>query len=943
MTPVQATAGIGTRCLPAWSRALARMTVIATVCLSLGLASAPLARADSQIVSFSSASSTTQAGGHPNIVVSYKFGNRFTQTPPECDCNDPQNILTGLPTGVIGNPLATPQCSRVDFGADLCSPSTQVGVVKVNVYGSKSSAGTPLYNLEPGAGQAGLFGFYAPLVNSPIFTVVSARTGGDYGLDLSTEGIEHIIPPEAISYELWGVPAAHSNDADRAPVGGGNCGFGPYPCGFRPNLSDAEQIPFLDNPTTCGVPLESTLEIQSYDGGVTTATTPYSSTTGCDQLSFNPSLYAQPTTGQADSPSGLDVDLSVPQTVSPTTPSPSEIHGLRVSLPAGMSINPDAADGKTVCTDAEAQIGAFGSEGESQCPEDSEVGTVTLASSSLPGPINGFAYLGESKPGERYRLIITANGYATHVKLAGTVEPDPTNGRPVVSFANLPQSPITEVDLHLFGGERGLLATPTQCGTYPVESAFTPWDTALAEQTSTQYFTIGTGANGGACPGSVRPFTPGFTAGVTESTAGVHAPLSLELSRNDGDQYLASFSVTTPDGLLATLAGIPYCSDAALVTAAAPGFAGLTEEASPSCPAASQVGVSQAGAGAGPHPVFLPGKVYLAGPYKGAPLSLAVITPAVSGPYDLGDVVVRAALNVDPESAQVTAVSDPLPQILEGIPLRLRRILIDLNRPGFTINPTDCGAQAVQAVVAGAEGGSADLSSPFQVANCAVLPFKPSLSIRLSGSPKRSKSPALTATVTATEGEANIRRAQVGLPHVEFLDNSHIHGTCSRPQLAAGQCPGNSVYGHARAVSPLLAQPLEGSVYLVTGYGTKLPEIVADLRGQIHILLRGKVDTDKESGIRTTFETVPDAPISKFTFKLFGGKRSLLQNSEPLCSKTFRANAVFTGHNGAVEHLRPQLAGICGKGKKKQRKPPGKGGRSRASHAANQPARKGAR
>ncbi len=309
---------------------------------------------------------------------------------------------------------------------------------------------------------------------------------------------------------------------------------------------------------------------------------PWPATTGCDQLTFNPSLYAQPTTKQADSPSGLDVDLSVPQLVSPTAPAPSEIRALTVALPRGMSINPNAADGKTSCSDAQAR---FKTEEEAQCPEFSKVGTASLDSSALPAPIPGSIYIGEPEPGDRYRLFLTANGFGTHVKLAGSVKPESQTGQLLVSFQNLPQAPFSEFNLHFFGSERGLLATPTQCGTYPVQSTFTPWDAALPTQTSTQYFKIEEGPGGGPCPPSPRPFDPAFTAGVSESTAGAHTPFSLELTRNDGDQDLRALNVTTPPGFSATLKGIPYCSDAgSRGCRQQPSYSGLARGVEPELP-----------------------------------------------------------------------------------------------------------------------------------------------------------------------------------------------------------------------------------------------------------------------------------------------------------------------------------------------------------------------
>ncbi len=553
------------------------------------------------IYSYAATPSTTQAGGHPDIVTSFSFATQFT-IPFEGSTKgteDAKNITNQLPTGVVGNPHAVPQCTRVEFNTHACPVSAQVGWVSLAV--NINHVYAPVFNMETGPDQAGLLAFYVPLLEAPQYLVFSARTGGDYGLNVTLVEIERSIPFNESTLTLWGVPAESSNDADRAPFGSPGC-VEKYPC-FEPNTSDSERTPFLDNPTSCGEPLSSSLELEAYNLGVTKASDSWPATTGCDQLSFNPSLHAQPTTKQADSPSGLDVDLSVPQLVSPTSPAPSEIRALSLTLPKGMSINPNAADGKRSCSDTEAR---FGTEEEAQCPESSKVGTATLDSSTLPAPIPGAVYIGEPEPGNRYRLFLTANGYSTHVKLAGSVEPNAQTGQLVVSFQNLPQSPFSEFNLHFFGSERGLLATPTQCGTYPVQSTFTPWDAVLPVQTSTQYFKIEEGPGGSSCPTSPRPFDPSFTAGVAESTAGAHTAFSLEFTRNDGDQELSALNVTTPPGFSATLKGIPYCSDGSLAAAAQPSYSGLREQSSPSCPAASQIGSAQAGAGAGDSPRLPP-------------------------------------------------------------------------------------------------------------------------------------------------------------------------------------------------------------------------------------------------------------------------------------------------------------------------------------------------
>jgi hypothetical protein len=874
--------------------------------LALG---AGVAHAEWKVHYFHAYPSTTQAGGHPNLRIEIStdsHGREETDDP--CQCNDMKNADVELPAGFIGNPHAAETCSDGQFIRKECPSDSQIGVVEAEVdIGGKWGVGAlvinvvqPLYNMVPKPNQAGLLAWRVPIFEIPIFTELFARTGSDYGLDANTDGIEHIYSILSVNYELWGVPSEPIHNTERDGV--------PNEEGFGGNVaSDLPPVPFLQNPTSCTTtPQTSYANISSYEGNSHRVSAEWPRTTGCDQLSFNPSLSAQPTTTDTDSPSGLEVDLSVPQELSPVTPSPSEIRALTTTLPEGFSINPNAADGKTACHDVEAK---FGTTEEAQCPDFAKIGSASILSSALPGALPGSIYIGEPLPGNRYRMFLTADGFATHIKLAGSIRANPITGQITTTFEELPQSPLTEINLHFFGSERGILATPTQCGTYPVTSVFTPWDEQLATQSATQLFTLTSGPGGAPCPPAVRPFNLGFKASSLSNQAGTFTPFSIELTRPDGDQNLAALAVSPPPGLLAKLAGIPYCSDAAIEAAASPLRSGLLESVSASCPAASRIGTAVTGAGAGDHPVYLSGSVYLAGPYKGAPLSLVVITPAVSGPYDLGDVVVRAALRVNPVTAQITAVSDPLPHILEGIPLRLRSVKLTLDRPGFTVNPTDCKRFAVDAAVQGDQGAEAHPSAAFQTANCASLPFGPKVAVMVKNG-TRLAHPAVHAEVTAKSGEAAIASAAVTLPHSEFLDNAHIKNPCTRVQFAANQCPATSVLGTAKATTPLLEKPLEGPVYLRSS-NHKLPDLVAVLKGQIEIELDGRIDTLK-GGVRTTFETVPDAPITKFDLDLKGGKRGLLINSENVCKGVHKLTQRLVGQNGAVVSRQTNLETPCG-------------------------------
>ena len=894
------------------------------------------ASANAPIVKYFAEPASTQAGGHPDLSIYFEVKNRLTQqSQSACNCEDAKDAIVHLPAGFIGNPHATPQCSIADFSADECPVDSQVGMVEVQT--SFLPFLSAVYNVVPPPEVAGWLAFKVFLFDTPQFTVLSSRTGSDYGLNATATSIYHGLSVPLKSYweDLWGVPAAHVHDplrlvtsensqgetssysAEFCDANGAHSTENPEsinkPCLFKipPAASNSPETPFLQSPTNCDSPLSTTLEVIAYDKGTSEASDPWPKMTGCDQLGFNPSLDAKPTTTETDTPSGIDVNLEVPQEQSPTIPSPSELRGATVTLPPGFSINPNAADGKLACGDIEA---GFGTEEEAQCPEFSKVGSLTIDSSALPGPLPGYVYLGQPLPGYRYRIFLVANGFATHIKLPGTVTANAVTGQLTINFQNLPQSPLTAFDMHFFGSERGLLATPTQCGTYPVTTTFTPWATSLGTQTSTQLFTLDSGPGGTECPGADRPFNPGFQAASAGNTAGAHTNFALEFTRKDGDQNLRNLRITTPPGFSATLSGIPYCTDAELESAAQLSHSGVEEELHPSCPVESQIGTSVAGAGAGTHPVYLTGKVYLAGPYKGAPLSLAVITPAVSGPYDLGNVVVRAAINLNPETAQITTTSDPLPQIVEGIPLRLRMVRVNLNRPHFALNPTNCNPLQINAETTGDQGAVARMSEPFQMANCAALSFAPRLAMRLTGGTTRSQNPALETTLTANPGEANISRAEVTLPKGMLVDNAHLQTPCTRVQFAESKCPSGSVIGTARAQTPLLEKPLEGPVYLRTNPENKsgLPDIVAALNGQIDIALDGKISTVRER-LRTTFNTVPDAPVRTFNLKLDGGSRGLLQNSTNICRRNLKAEVTLDGQNGAVENRTQLLQAPCHK------------------------------
>ncbi len=616
--------------------------------------------------------------------------------------------------------------------------------------------------------------------------------------------------------------------------------------------------------------------------------------------------------------------------------SPATLKDATVTLPAGVSLNPSAANGLASCS--EQQIGyqpaegkVFFSEAPQSCPNAAKIGslevsTPLLGDHKLPGAVY-VAQPYQNPFGTLLGIYLAIEDEETGIvaKLAGKVTPDPQTGQLSATFTENPQLPLEDVDLHFFKGPRGVLKTPLTCGTYTTTSTLVPWSTPEGQNANpSDPFQTSLPAGSGTCPTSEAsaPNAPAFTAGTTTPQAGAYSPFVLKLTRPDGSQQLTGIETTLPKGLTGKLAGIPYCSEAQIAVAKsreAPNQ-GALEQQSPSCPLATEVGTVNVGAGAGIAPFYVQGHAYLAGPYKGAPLSLVVITPAVAGPFDLGTVVVRTALNVNSETAQITAKSDPLPTIRQGIPLDVRSIALKMNRPDFVLNPTSCDPMAITGSALTLTGQSAALTSSFQVGGCSALKFAPKLALSLKGSTKRTGHPALKAVLTYPKGSyANIARAQVTLPHSAFLDTTHIKTICTRVQFAADQCPKGSIYGFARAFTPLLDKPVEGPVYLRSS-SHELPDLVVALKGQIDVDLVGRVDTGKGNGIRNTFDAVPDAPVSKFVFEMKGGAKGLLVNSENICSKTQKAIADFTAQNGKVLNRTPVIDNGC-KGKaKKQHK-----------------------
>lgn len=879
----------------------------------------------------------TGAGSHP-----YQYSTAFavnTAVAPNGDFyipakGDLKQIEVALPPGLAGNPTSTPRCSAQQFTTthgktsshglnyfpNECPDASAVGLANIEQFEGLGEAGVgvPLYNLVPPKGMPAQLGFQ-PSFGLTVYINTKLRSDGDYGVTSYLPNLPEVKRFSAVRTTIWGTPADPSHDRLR-----GECVYTKLSC-----PAEVPPRPFWRLPSSCDAAMVNSMSFATWTDPNAFVKTAFSEPTpvGCELPPFDPSLAAKPTTTVADAPSGLNFNLHLPQKENedPEGLGEADLRETKVTLPEGLLVNPASADGLAGCS--LAQIGYEGvregrqsfSASPANCPDAAKIGTVEINAPAVDHPLPGAVYLAQPHANPFNSLLalyITVSDPQTGVvvKLPARVDANPVTGQLTTTVKESPQVPFEDFKLDFFEGARAPLRTPAICGTHTTTSSLTPWSAPASGSPATpsDSFQTTLAPGGGACPTSAaqQPNSPSFEAGTQSPIAGAYSPFVLRLRRADGSQEIKGLNLSLPLGLAARFAGVAECPAAAL--AAAEGKSGKAEQASPSCPVSSQLGTVNVGAGAGPAPFYAQGHAYLSGPYKGAPLSMAIITPAVAGPFDLGTVVVRAALEVNPETAQGSVTSDPIPTILDGIPLDIRSIAVNIDRNQFTLNPTSCEAKAVTGNTVSTLGQSASLSNRFQVGGCSNLGFKPKLSLQLKGGTKRGDHPALLSTLTYPKGSyANIASAQVALPHSEFLDQGHIRTVCTRVQFAASQCPKRSIYGYAKAITPLLDQPLQGPVYLRSS-SHQLPDLVADLNGQIHFVLDGRTDSIR-GGLRSSFETVPDAPVSKFTLELTGGKKKgLLENSTDLCKGTHKATANFIAQNGKLSELRPVLAVKCG-------------------------------
>ncbi len=868
------------------------------------------------------------AAGHPKWGFTQFIVKHTTETIGPVTLEKPvgeiKTVRVDLPVGLSVNPGATQQCPLATFesGAENCLtlyPGSLVGKAEATTsLGGIVTPPTPpatevsVYNVVPVFGEAARFGL--ELGGKEVFLRGDVAWASDFH-----EGFT-IDVPQSLPEGLGGL-VLKNRLVFEGTAGDGTFLTTPSTCLGEAFTQSASIYSTLlragsyEEEAQAGYQFPQSAE-PAFESPIPPGTAPKE----CNTIPYSPGIAVEPGTAETNSPAPISVDVTVPHLKDPNGQDSSVTKSTTVTLPAGIGLNPSGATGLKACDDASFPLHSVA---PITCPAESKIGTVKIESPPLPEAANqpeGNVYVGrqlsrDPTSGNEYRIFIDANTprYNVDVRLVGHVTANPVNGQLTTTINEIPQVPFSRFHLHFERGPLAVLSSPPTCGQNRTTTSFVPWSGNAAATPAAEFppnATPGglkTAPGGGPCPTTLaaRPFAPSFKIGPAAATAGAYSPVSVHLTRADGQQELKAVNVKLAPGEIGKLAGISYCPGPAL--AAAAGRGGAEEAAGSSCPAKSAVGTASILAGTGPNPYPVTGKAFLAGPYKGAPLSLVVITPAIAGPFDLGTVVVRIALFVDPVTAQVEAVSDPIPDVFGGAQLSIREVNVALDRPNFTLNPTSCEPLASTATL---YGGGADPTQPaawsavaatvpFRTTDCGALKFRPKLFTKLFGKKKttrRNGHPKFRAVLVARGGDANIARAALTLPHSQFLDQSHIKTICTRVQLAANKCPDGAIYGYARAETPLLDKELAGPLYLVSS-SHELPDLVADLKGQVDIQLHGVISS-KKARIKTVFAPVPDVPVSKFTLIMKGGKHGLLVNSRNLCGHKNFSFLNFKAQNG---------------------------------------------
>jgi hypothetical protein len=907
---------------------------------------------------FADGSPDTQAGGHP-----YSYTTDISYSTTESGPADAfgghsavigevKDLHITLPLGLIGNPQALPECTQDEFREERCPVSSQVGVDHTDFSASRLCSGciaiqpdsTAVYNMVPPPGVPAQFAFSYNIGGIHVRTRFNAQlhSGGDYGVTVVASGISQAFFLLATPVTIWGVPADPSHDDQRCREPAHEAEMicaGEPGTDFGPNPSTAPLKAYLTMPRACpGTPLRTSIEADSWQEPgdfVLGKESTQAAVVGCGKLPFEPGLEAQPTSTLADSPSGLNVDLHVPQPEGCKEEGggvecelgEAELRDATVRLPAGMVVDPSSADGLEACS--EAQVGYLAQKsvevgyqqftpGPAECPNGAKVGTVEVFTPLVNHPLPGGVYVAaqDANPFKSLLALYVAvydPASGVVIKLAGKISLDPVTGQLTTTFDENPQLPFSDFKLDFFGGSRAALTTPFTCGSYATSSVLMPWSAPEGKdaEPSSLAFAVSGAPGGAACVGSEAqaPNAPVFEAGTASPVAGSYSPFVLQLKREDASQRFSGLSVTLPPGLLGKIAGLQQCSQAAIEAAQARSHEGegALELAHPSCPAGSELGVVHVGTGSGA-PDYVSGHAYFAGPYEGAPFSLVIVTPALAGPFDFGSVVVRAGLYINPSTAQVTVKSDPFPRILDGVPLDIRDLSVDINRGQFTFNPTSCATMAVTGEESSTAGSTAVLSDRFQAGGCATLPFKPSFTASTSGKASRTDGASLNVKVLASPGEADVSKVDVQIPSQLPSRLATLRKACTEAQFNSDPagCPAASDVATATVHTPILNVPLTGPVYFVSRGGAAFPQLVLVLQGEgVTIDIVG--NTDIKSGVTySRFEAVPDAPFTSFELNAPQGPYSILGVNLPasakynLCGQSLAMPTVLTGQNGAV-------------------------------------------
>ncbi|HEX4806895.1 MAG TPA: hypothetical protein VFU94_13435 [Conexibacter sp.] len=855
-----------------------------------------------------------QAGSHP-FEMRIGFGENLTYktdtdagTSWTVPAGDVKTLQTKLPTGFIGDPQATPQCSGIAFNDPgpasdgACPADTQVGsidlvvsqgeqIVNESTFGTNVTQDVPVYNMAPPPGTVAALAFQ--FVANPVIILISLDPTDHYSVVARIENTNEIFTLRSATLTLWGVPADPAHDALRQNplAGGGSTVFG--------TPSDGPLKPFLTLPSQCGV--DGTTQLREDSWQNPGAFTPWTATdpiqvTGCDdpRMRFQPSITVQPDVHTPSTPTGLSVDLAVPQKDASSVTSASQLYtesgdfraianppvrNVSVTLPAGLVVSPSSADGLASCTSA--QIG-LGTNDQPACPDASKIGTAELTTPLLHDPVDGSVYLAaqtDNPFGSLLALYIVLDDPSRGlvIKLPGRIAPDAVTGQLTATFDDNPQLPFSRLHLQLKGGPRAPLVTPPACGSYRSDATMTSWNDSVPAAQSSDTFAIDSGC-------AASGFDPSFTAGTESPIAGKDSPLVTRFGRGDSDQELGSIDMTLPRGLLGRISSAVLCSDA--------------DANAGSCPDGSKIGGATVAAGPGSNPFYITnGRVYITGPYKGAPFGLSIVVPAIAGPFNLGNVVVRGSIFVDRTTSALRVVTDQLPTILQGIPLKLRLADVTVDRPGFMFNPTSCAPMSAIARITSVLGAVSTKTSRFQVGDCRALPFRPSLSLAV-GSPHHTGadvSTPLTATVRMPRGDTNLHSVDVTLPSTLAALLPVLNRRCTLAAFEAGHCGSGARVGSAVAVTPLLRDPLRGSVYFVRNPAHALPDLMVALRGQVAIDLTGTIRIGRGNRIATHFDTIPDVPISVFTMRLVSGRNGPLGATTNLCSAAARRSLVQLG------------------------------------------------